>query len=95
VGINNAQLLLSFFCYYKQNLENLIVENTGLENLKPQFGTGHASSAPSPKIGVEEERESSENQIFGSCIGFMVSFEASNSTVPLRAMQNLVPYYKM
>jgi hypothetical protein len=49
VGLNNAQLLYSFFCYYKQNLADRIVQTTGLENLKPQFGTGPAPSAPSPK----------------------------------------------
>jgi len=46
VGFNNAQLLYSFFCYREENLADLIVQNTGPENLKPQFSTG---PAPSPK----------------------------------------------
>ena len=68
----NAQLLYSYFCYYKQNLEDLTVQSTGIENLKPQFRTGPATSAPSPRNGVEEETESSQNQIFCTCIRFMV-----------------------
>jgi len=77
VGINNAQLLYRFSCYHKENLADLIVQNIGPENLKPQFST---EPAPSPKNGVVESREYLQNQIFCSCISFMVWFEAiSNS----------------
>ena len=48
-GISNAKLEFSFFCYYKQNLADLIFLNTGLENLKPVW---HRTCpyAPSTKI---------------------------------------------
>ena len=51
-GISNAKLEFSFFCYYKQNLADLIFLNTGLENLKPQFGTGPAPMPHPQKYGV-------------------------------------------
>ena len=77
-GISNAKLVYSFFCYYKQNLADLIFLNTGLENLKPQFGTGPTPMPHPQKNGVGGGRKSSENQMFLSCIIFMVWF-ASNS----------------
>jgi len=49
VELTIAKLIYRFFCYYKLNVADLIVQNTGLESLKPQFGTGTAPPAPVPK----------------------------------------------
>jgi hypothetical protein len=94
VGLNKAQLKYSFFCYYKQNLADVTDQNTGLENLKTQFGTRFAPSAPFPREwGGGRKRIIRESNVC-SCISFMVWFELTSSTVPLTAIQNLVPYYK-
>ena len=92
VELNNAQLLYSSFHYRKHNLEHLIVQNMNQKTWKRSL----PQDLPLPqKNGLEEEKESSQNQIYCTCIIFMVWFETISSTITLRVIQNLVPYCKM